>query len=160
MSSLTRGWACLLWIYLAFFNCTYHTYSTLLKILPLSVEALQSRSCICYLKQRSQSQSYCTTWRFTANHFVLAPSLLRLMTTVFFAAEPLFLLNRVCKFSSYLTGNTLRLRYKDHPVNVFRENNCCLLREAYETHIVCGQNSEILNVKATSTCSYHCDLEL
>jgi hypothetical protein len=55
-SSLTRGWVCLLWICLAFVNCTYHTYSMLLKILPftvytcpLSVQALQSRSCLSYL---------------------------------------------------------------------------------------------------------------
>jgi hypothetical protein len=51
-SSLTRRWVCLLWICLAFVKCTYRTYSLLLKILtfalyasPLSVEALQSRSC-------------------------------------------------------------------------------------------------------------------
>jgi hypothetical protein len=53
-SSLTIGWACPLWIWLAFVKCTYRTYSLLLKILPcalytssLSVQALQSRSCLC-----------------------------------------------------------------------------------------------------------------
>jgi hypothetical protein len=57
-SSLTRKWACLLWISLAFVKCTYRTYSMLLKILtftilvyttPLSVQALQCRSCLSYL---------------------------------------------------------------------------------------------------------------
>jgi hypothetical protein len=54
--SLMRVWVCLLWICLAFFKCTYLTYSMLLKILPstiytspLSVQALQSRSCLSYL---------------------------------------------------------------------------------------------------------------
>jgi hypothetical protein len=55
-SSLTRRWVCLLWIGFAFVKCTYRIYSMLLKILlcalytsPLSVQALQSRSCISYL---------------------------------------------------------------------------------------------------------------
>jgi hypothetical protein len=55
-SSLTRRWACLLWICLAVVKCTYRTYSMLSKIIPftiytspLSVQALQSRSCLSYL---------------------------------------------------------------------------------------------------------------
>jgi hypothetical protein len=50
-SSLTRRWACLLWICLAFVKCTCRTYSMLLKNFPstiytspLSVQALQCRS--------------------------------------------------------------------------------------------------------------------
>jgi hypothetical protein len=37
-----------------------------------------------------------------------------------------FLLNSIYESSSYLTGNTLRLRYKDQPVNAVWENNRCL----------------------------------
>jgi hypothetical protein len=55
-SSLTRKWGWLLWICLAFVKCMYRTYSMLLKILPfalhtspMSVQALQSRSCISYV---------------------------------------------------------------------------------------------------------------
>jgi hypothetical protein len=40
----------------------------------------------------------------------------------------------IYKFSSYLTGNTLRLRYKAQPVNAVQENNRCLLWESYGTH--------------------------
>jgi hypothetical protein len=53
--SLTRRRACLLWVCLAFVKCTYRTYSMSLKILPftiytspLSVQALQCRSCLSY----------------------------------------------------------------------------------------------------------------
>jgi hypothetical protein len=60
-SSLLRGWVYLLWIGFTFIKCAYCTYSMLLKILPcplyaspLSVQALQSRSCLSYL-------SYATT---------------------------------------------------------------------------------------------------
>jgi hypothetical protein len=60
-SFLNRGWGCFLWIGFVFVKCTYRTYSMLLKILPcalytslLSVQALQSRSCLSYL-------SYATT---------------------------------------------------------------------------------------------------
>jgi hypothetical protein len=38
-----------------------------------------------------------------------------------------FLLNNIYKFSSYLTGNTLRLRYKAQPVNGVWGNSRCLL---------------------------------
>jgi hypothetical protein len=51
-----RGWVCLLWIGFAFIKCMYRTYSMLLKNLPcvlytnpLSVQALQSRSCLILL---------------------------------------------------------------------------------------------------------------
>jgi hypothetical protein len=48
--SLTRGWICPLWRCLASVKCTYRTCSTLLNILsctsPLSVQGLQSRSCL------------------------------------------------------------------------------------------------------------------
>jgi hypothetical protein len=53
VTSLTRKWICLVWIGFTFVKCTYRTYSVLLKILhcalytsPLSVQALQSRSCL------------------------------------------------------------------------------------------------------------------
>jgi hypothetical protein len=52
-SCLARRWVCLLWICLTFVKCTYRTYNLLLKILPfalhistLSIQALQSRSCL------------------------------------------------------------------------------------------------------------------
>jgi hypothetical protein len=56
-SSLTRRWVCLLWIYLAFRQCTtYRRYSMLLEILPfalytspLSVQALRSRPWLSYV---------------------------------------------------------------------------------------------------------------
>jgi hypothetical protein len=35
--------------------------------------------------------------------------------------------NALQEFSSYLTGNTPLLRYKDQPVNIVYENNCCLM---------------------------------
>jgi hypothetical protein len=37
------------------------------------------------------------------------------------------LLNNVYKFSSYLTGNTLRLHYKAQPVKAVWGNSRCLL---------------------------------
>jgi hypothetical protein len=55
--SLTRRWGCLLWICLAFVKCTFRTRSMLLKTLytsPLSVQASESRLCLCYV-------SYATT---------------------------------------------------------------------------------------------------
>jgi hypothetical protein len=38
------------------------------------------------------------------------------------------------KLSPYLTGNTLRLRYKAQPVNAVQGNSRCLLWEPYGTH--------------------------
>jgi hypothetical protein len=35
---------------------------------------------------------------------------------------------------SYLTENTLRLRYKDQPVNVVYGNSRCFFREPYRAH--------------------------
>jgi hypothetical protein len=37
-------------------------------------------------------------------------------------------------FSSYLIGNTLRLLYREHPVNAVRGNSRCLLWDPYGTH--------------------------
>jgi hypothetical protein len=55
-SSLTRRWVCLSWIGATFIKSTYCTYSKILKILPcalytspLSVQALESRSCLSYM---------------------------------------------------------------------------------------------------------------
>jgi hypothetical protein len=41
---------------------------------------------------------------------------------------------RNTQIQSYLTGNTLRHRYKYQPVNVIQGNSRCLLREPYGTH--------------------------
>jgi hypothetical protein len=40
----------------------------------------------------------------------------------------------ICKFRSNLAGNTLRLRYRDEPVNVDWGNSRCLFWECCETH--------------------------
>jgi hypothetical protein len=45
-----------------------------------------------------------------------------------------FLKPNIYKFSSYLTGNTLCLRYRDQPVNAVWGNSRCLLWESYGTH--------------------------
>jgi hypothetical protein len=42
-------------------------------------------------------------------------------------------LNNTQKFSSYVIGNTLRLRYKAQPVNAVYGNGRCLLRQPYGT---------------------------
>jgi hypothetical protein len=48
-----------------------------------------------------------------------------------------FIQNNIYKFSPYLTGNTLRLRYKAQPVNaVYCENHM------EQTDTLCGQNAE------------------
>jgi hypothetical protein len=44
------------------------------------------------------------------------------------------LLNNAQKFTSYVAGNTLHLRYKDQPVNAVKEKGRGLLRELYEAH--------------------------
>jgi hypothetical protein len=47
------------------------------------------------------------------------------------------------KTSPYLSGSTLRLRYRDQPVNaVYCENH------TEHTNALCGQNTEIFNVKS------------
>jgi hypothetical protein len=63
-SSLTRGWDCLFWICLAFVKCTCRTYSMILKILPftvythpLTVQALQCRSWLSYLRYATAGSS-------------------------------------------------------------------------------------------------------
>jgi hypothetical protein len=45
-----------------------------------------------------------------------------------------WIINNIKVFSSYLTGNTLRLRYEAQPVNAVYGNSHCLLREPYGTH--------------------------
>jgi hypothetical protein len=42
--------------------------------------------------------------------------------------------NNIWRFSSYLTGKPLRLRYRDQPVNAVWGNSRCLLWEPYGTH--------------------------
>jgi hypothetical protein len=51
------------------------------------------------------------------------------------------ILSDIQKFSSYLTGNILRLHYRNQPVKDVHENIRCLLPELYETHIhiLCGE---------------------
>jgi hypothetical protein len=44
------------------------------------------------------------------------------------------LLHNIYKSSSYLTGNALRLSYKEQPVNAVWGNSRCLLWEPYGTH--------------------------
>jgi hypothetical protein len=44
-----------------------------------------------------------------------------------------FLLNNIWRFSSYITGNTLRLRYKAQTVNAVWGNSRCLLWDPYGT---------------------------
>jgi hypothetical protein len=41
--------------------------------------------------------------------------------------------NNIYKSSLYLTGNTLRLRYKEQPVNAVQGNSRCLFWEPYGT---------------------------
>jgi hypothetical protein len=64
-SSLTRRWVHLLWICLAFVKCIFCTYSMLLGTLPfalhtspLSVQALQSRSCLSYISYATKQLSH------------------------------------------------------------------------------------------------------
>jgi hypothetical protein len=47
--------------------------------------------------------------------------------TVFNPLKTEFLHNFICTFSSYLTGNTSRLRHKAQPVNAVWGNSRCLL---------------------------------
>jgi hypothetical protein len=48
------------------------------------------------------------------------------------------------KLSSYVTGNTLRLRYKDQSVNAVWGSNRAIYCENHmkHTNILCGQNAE------------------
>jgi hypothetical protein len=64
-------------------------------------------------------------------------------------------LNNIKKFSSYFEENTMRLHYKDQLVNavygtiaVYFENH------TKHTNTLCGQNAELLNVKASGTGTY------
>jgi hypothetical protein len=45
-----------------------------------------------------------------------------------------FRLHNIYKFSPYLTGNILRLRFKAQPVSAVKGNNRCLLWEQHGTH--------------------------
>jgi hypothetical protein len=66
----------------------------------------------------------------------LAPTSFNALTTESF-------LNDIYKFSSHLTGNTLRLRYKDEPVNAARETIAVYCDNRKEhTNIFCEQNAE------------------
>jgi hypothetical protein len=63
-----------------FSKCTYRTYSMLLKILPfalntspLSVQALQNRSCLSCAFGLLTKSKFLYNWQFTANQFILMP---------------------------------------------------------------------------------------
>jgi hypothetical protein len=61
-----------------------------------------------------------------------------------------FLLNNIFKSSLYLTGNTLRLRYKAQLVNAVWGNSRCLLWEPYGTHIHCVGRMHLSNIYKSS----------
>jgi hypothetical protein len=91
-SSVTRGWGCLLWIFLAFVKGTYRTCSMLLNILPfaqyispLSVHALQSRSCLFYFPSVGRLNCY---WPSPAQSFLASVSS-GSMTKIFYLYSPL-----------------------------------------------------------------------
>jgi hypothetical protein len=91
-SSLTRRWICPYEYAWPFVKFTYRTYSILLKILPcalytspLSVQALQSRSCLSYV---SYSTTAVGTWSFlvlarTAQKIPITTALLLLRACLF-----------------------------------------------------------------------------
>jgi hypothetical protein len=47
----------------------------------------------------------------------------------------------------------------DNWLRVVSGSNRCVLWEPFETHTLCGHNSELFNVEAGGRCSYHCDLK-
>jgi hypothetical protein len=57
------------------------------------------------------------------------------------------------KFSSYLTGNTLRPCYKDQPVMLLRET-VSFYCENHTKHKICGQNAEFQCVRAGGVLVY------
>jgi hypothetical protein len=81
-----------------FVKCTYRTCSILLNILPcavhtspLSVQALQSRSCLSYVSRTTTllKSNLFNDWRFAANHLFLASRPLKLTTATVIAGSPL-----------------------------------------------------------------------
>jgi hypothetical protein len=78
----------------------------------------------------------------------------RYFTDFFLKTE--FFLNNTYRISSYLTENTLRLRYKAQQVNAVWGKSRCLLWESYEhTDTLCGQTAEFKYVKAGGAYSNH-----
>jgi hypothetical protein len=69
-----------------------------------------------------------------------------------FTLKAKFLLNDIYISSSYLTGNTLLLCYKDQMINFFRET-IAVQCENHTMHIntLCGQNAVCFCVKAAGT---------
>jgi len=59
-------------------------------------------------------------------------------------------LNYVKKLKSYLTKNSLPLRYVIPPINFVQGKNYCTLRSSYNINTLCGPN-----VSAGGTCGYH-----
>jgi hypothetical protein len=56
-----------------------------------------------------------------------------------------FLQNYIYKFSSYLTGNTLRLRYKAQPVNAIGETvSVYCENHTGHTDTLCGRNAVLI----------------
>jgi hypothetical protein len=65
-------------------------------------------------------------------------------------------LNNIQTFSPYRKENTARLHDNDRVANAFKE----IIAVYYENHMkpintLCGQNTELLNVKAGGTCRLH-----
>jgi hypothetical protein len=62
--------------------------------------------------------------------------------------KPELHVNNIYKSSSYLTGNTLRLHYRDQPVNDVGEI-IAVYCENHTEHIntLCGQNAETLYIR-------------
>jgi hypothetical protein len=66
----------------------------------------------------------------------------------------------IYKSSSYLTGNTLRLRYKAQPVNAVQGNSRCLLWEPYGTHkYTVWAECRVYYLVTGGTYTYHWALE-
>ena len=52
---------------------------------------------------------------------------------------------------TYRAVNTLRLSYKNQPVNAVQWNNRCLFSNAHKTNTLCGQNVECTTYRAVNT---------
>jgi hypothetical protein len=106
ISSPMRGWVCLLWILLAFHQMYHFTHIACywkflpfaLYASPLSVKALQSRSCL-YLESESE---LLYDWWFIANQFTLVTGPFKPTTSNF-----IFQLN-ICGYSPYVTSSLTR----------------------------------------------------
>jgi hypothetical protein len=111
-----RGWICLLRISFAFVKCTYRTYSMLLNILPcalhtslLSVQALQSRSCISYLCHHGSL----VTWMIVSLTAVkFKPLVISMSGFAYFYAVNVFILIILYDFCLLPQCNRVRVRVR------------------------------------------------